>query len=126
LLDLARHFFGPEGVGTHQLTDADLPGGNGRSRYEAGQTTNDPEKLFDWTLFHEQVGTLPERAQEVFRLHWYYELKFVQIAELLGIDRKEVSKLWGSAQEALAVAMHGEVPGRMVARKNTHGRRDGD
>jgi len=112
LRDLARHYFGPEGIGSHHLTDGTASGGDGQPRYEVGQTTYNPEKLFDWTLFHEKVDTLPEREQEVFKYHWYGDLKFVQIAELLEIDRKEVSKLWASANVALGKAMHGEVPGQ--------------
>lgn len=111
LVDLARHYFGPEGIGAHHLTDGISPGDAGQPRHDVEQTTHDPAKLFDWTLFHEKVGTLPAREQEVFDLHWYGDLKFVEIAELLGVDRKEVSRLWGSATEALRVALHGEAPG---------------
>jgi len=47
----------------------------------------------------------------VFTYRWYGDLKFVQIALLLGIDRKEVSDLWGSACKELVEILHGEVPG---------------
>ena len=111
LTDLAKKYFGPEGIGEHHHTDKVSPGSDGQPMHDVEQATHNPAKLVDWTLFHEKVGTLPEREQKVFTYRWYGDLKFVQIALLLGIDRKEVSDLWGSACKELVEILHGEVPG---------------
>src|SRR4051812_19509687 len=68
LIDLARSYHGPEGVGANHHTDATDPGARlARVADEAGK----PDSLEAWAAFHEAVDRLPEEEREVVDLLWY-------------------------------------------------------
>src|SRR5215218_5897901 len=59
LLDLARHYSGPENLAAHHESWAAEPGREHVSP-DHSDLTNDPVELTDWCEFHEQVAALPE------------------------------------------------------------------
>jgi RNA polymerase sigma factor (sigma-70 family) len=65
----------------------------------------DPAQLACWTDFHERVVRLPAAQREVFELRFYHGLSNRQIAELLGLAEKPVSRLWLAASEQVAEAL---------------------
>ncbi len=73
LLDLARHYYGPQGHGAHHASHApgDDSGGGRPPAYEAADLTHDPSRLAAWCEFHRQVQDLPDKEREVFELVWY-------------------------------------------------------
>lgn len=71
------------------------------SRGPAGQT-NDPERLSRWTEFHEKVAALPDDERRIFEMHYYLELPQAEIARLLDLHPRKVSRLWVSATDKLA------------------------
>jgi RNA polymerase sigma factor (sigma-70 family) len=73
--------------------------GNGASG--PGQTTYDPARLAQWTEFHERVATLPEDERAVFEMHYYLGLPQAQVAELLDLHPRKVSRLWIAATDKL-------------------------
>jgi RNA polymerase sigma-70 factor (ECF subfamily) len=105
LIDLARHYFGPESAGAHyQSSDGETP------TPEPSTSTLRPDRLADWAEFHEQASNLPEEEQEVFDLVWYQELTHAQAAALLNVSTKTVQRRWHSACLRLHEALGGDLP----------------
>jgi RNA polymerase sigma-70 factor (ECF subfamily) len=105
LIDLARSYYGPEGLGANHHTDGTDPGAR---LARVGGGPGRPETLEGWTAFHEAVGRLPAEEREVFGLLWYQGLTHAQAAEVLGVATKTVQRRWASARLLLQDALEGE------------------
>jgi RNA polymerase sigma-70 factor (ECF subfamily) len=108
LIDMARRYCGPEGLGSRHDTAANNPEGESQPRYEPADSSGEPEGLAQWTEFHEQVETLPEEEREVFNLVWYEEMTQEQVAEILGVTARTVRRRWQDARYRLQKARLGE------------------
>jgi RNA polymerase sigma-70 factor (ECF subfamily) len=106
LIDMARHYYGPQGPGTKHQT----PGQETRLSGEPADSSQDPRRLAAWTAFHEHVETLPEAEREVFDLHWYQGLTHAEAGNLLGVSLDTVKRRWQSARLQLYQALHGQLP----------------
>lgn len=109
LLDLIRHHFGPEGEAARRHTDGGavetdnpLPG------YQTAAV--EPERLDDWTRFHEAAEALPEEEKQVFGLLWYQGLTQTEAASVLGVTERTVRRRWLAARCALVDALDGRQP----------------
>lgn len=69
---------------------------------ELSQQTYDPARLAAWTEFHGRVETLTEAERAVFEMHYYLELPQAEIARVLGLHPRTVSRLWITATDKLA------------------------
>ncbi len=69
---------------------------------DRADTTHDPGRLALLTEFHEQVGKLPDEQRIVFDLHYYGGFSQAEIAQMLEVHRKQVSRLWLAATGRLA------------------------
>ena len=111
LLDLAKHYYGPQGHGANyaslaQKSDqsqAELP-------IERAASVDNPGEAEPWTAFHEQVERLPADEKEVFDLLWYQELSQAEAAELLNVSERTVKRRWASARLMLHEALKGRLP----------------
>jgi RNA polymerase sigma-70 factor (ECF subfamily) len=112
LLDLAKHYYGPQGLGArHASADpADTPGG-AAAQTAAPDLTNDPGRLAAWAEFHERVAALPADERQVFDLLWYQGLEQAEAADVLGVSERTVKRRWQSARVRLYEALGGELPG---------------
>jgi RNA polymerase sigma-70 factor (ECF subfamily) len=108
LVDLARHYRGPEGLGAHHHTDGADPAGR-LEQVPAGPGR--PETVVGWAAFHEAVERLPDDEQAVFDLLWYRGLTHAQAAEALGVATKTVQRRWASARLLMRDALDGQAPG---------------
>ncbi|MFO0943362.1 MAG: sigma-70 family RNA polymerase sigma factor [Pirellulales bacterium] len=72
--------------------------------------TDDPVRLSAWTQFHQQVNQLPEEERRVFELHYYLDLTQAEIAGVLSMQPRQVSRLWVSALEQLRKACSWLLP----------------
>jgi RNA polymerase sigma factor (sigma-70 family) len=110
LIDLARHYNGPHGMGAHHqsLGPSDVRKNPGLECPAAD--TNEPGGLTDWTEFHEQVEALPDEQREVFNLVWYQGLTQVEAAALIGVTERVVKWRWRAARLTLHQALRGESP----------------
>ena len=70
--------------------------------FDFPDTTHDPGRLALLTEFHEQVENLPEDQRRIFELHYYGGFSQAEIAQMLGIHRKQVSRLWLTSTGRLA------------------------
>jgi RNA polymerase sigma-70 factor (ECF subfamily) len=113
LCDLAKHYYGPQGVGANHATAAWKRAGEGDSlepAYEAVDGGEDPANLAAWTEFHDQVGRLPDDERAVFDLLWYQELSQGEAAMLLSISERTLKRRWASARLRLHELLAGTLP----------------
>jgi RNA polymerase sigma-70 factor (ECF subfamily) len=111
LLDLAKHYYGPRGLGANYVSVAEGPEQSPEGpAYEGAAAADDPADLAAWTAFHEQVERLPAEEKEVFDLLWYQELPQAEAAALLGISARTLKRRWASARLRLHESLAGRMP----------------
>jgi RNA polymerase sigma-70 factor (ECF subfamily) len=111
LIDLARHYGGPQGMGAHHLSMQ--PRGDRSSAPPAvdpGGQSLDPRRLAEWLDFHEAINKLPEHEREVFDLVWYHGLSQQAAGELLRVDERTIRRRWREARLKLHDLLAGEMP----------------
>lgn len=99
LVDLARRYQGPQGMGAnHQTQFADPQDSARAGGFEHAEVTNDPGHLAEWQEFHTRVEQLPADEKEVFDLLWYHELTQEQAANVLDTSVRTIRRRWRSAR----------------------------
>jgi RNA polymerase sigma factor (sigma-70 family) len=78
-----------------------------RSPLDIADTTMEPSRLAFWTEIHREVGRLPEDQRAVFRFHYFAEIPQSEIARLLNLHPRQVSRLWVAATMRLARRLSG-------------------
>lgn len=109
LLDLARRFYGPEGVGANHDSVA-LDSSEAGGEFERLATVAPMADLESWTQFHETVGELPDNERDVFNLAFYHGWSQLRMAELLGVDERTIRRRWRSACLLLNEKLGGQLP----------------
>jgi RNA polymerase sigma factor (sigma-70 family) len=112
LIDLARHYYGPHGLGAHHLTQVghgDQCDGVGLAP-SAPDTTHDPARLASWADFHDAVEGLAEADRELFDLLWYQGLTQAEAGAILGVTERTVNSRWLAARVRLSDALGGQLP----------------
>ena len=102
LIDLARHFYGPLGLGAHHASDVQPP--------EPSEETHDPDILAGWSDVHEQIERLPEEEREVVGLLFYQGLPQADAAEVLNVTVRTIQRRWHAALIRLHRALKGDNP----------------
>jgi RNA polymerase sigma-70 factor (ECF subfamily) len=69
---------------------------------DPADTTHEPGQLALLTEFHEQIEKLPEDQRRIFEMHYYGGFSQAEIAAMLDLHRKQVSRLWLAATGRLA------------------------
>jgi len=103
LVELARHYYGPQGLG------ANYESHEARSRTDSvrlsalGANTRDQDaaQIAIWREIQEKVETLPEHEREVFDLIWYQGMTKAQAAQVLNISEPAVKGRWLAARTRL-------------------------
>jgi RNA polymerase sigma-70 factor (ECF subfamily) len=111
LIDLARHYDGPEGLGRHHASRAG-PNSSGTAPrpLDPGTDTDDPAGLAARTEFHERIAALPDQEKEIFDLLWYQGLSQSEAATVLGITERVVRYRWRTARLILHQKLGGRLP----------------
>jgi RNA polymerase sigma-70 factor (ECF subfamily) len=106
LIDLARHFYGPEGQGGNHESRGD----DSRHPLAAGpaDSSHEPSSLAQWREFHEQIDALPAEEREVVSLLFYQGLSQADAAELLDVSVRTVQRRWHTALHELHRVWNGE------------------
>lgn len=105
LIDLARHYGGPEGLGARhdsQVDGIESPGSSGRP-----DETHEPVRLAFWTDFHRAVEDLPDPEKDVFNLIWYEGMSQAEAGQVLGIAERTVKWRWRGARLKLQELLDG-------------------
>ena len=96
LLDLARHYYGPQGEGAHHESVERQPD-ESRPGPRPARPGRKPGDLERWCRFHEEVERLPVREREVVGLIHYHGWTQVQVAELFQVDVRTIRRWWDAA-----------------------------
>jgi RNA polymerase sigma factor (sigma-70 family) len=107
LIDYARHYGGPRGLGANHATPGNA---EGFADGPPAQVAPEAETLVGWSEFHDRVSGLPDEEAEAFDLLWYHELTQQEAADVLGISVSTVRRRWQSARLHLMEAFQGEPP----------------
>jgi RNA polymerase sigma factor (sigma-70 family) len=75
--------------------------------FDPPDTTHDPQRLASLTELHEQIEKLPADQRTVFDLHYYGGFSQIEIAQMLELNPKQVSRLWLTATGRLAKWLDG-------------------
>jgi RNA polymerase sigma-70 factor (ECF subfamily) len=96
LLDLTRHYYGPQGVGANHQSQGDGPDGP-TAVTEPEAQADDPEDLERWQAFHQGVDGLPAEEREVVSLIFYHGWTQVEVADLFQVSERTIRRRWESA-----------------------------
>jgi RNA polymerase sigma-70 factor (ECF subfamily) len=110
LLDLARRYQGPHGLGRRQAASLDPAPDASTPGVEAIDVGPAMEDLELWAELHQAVERLPTIEREVFSLVFYHGWKQSEIGDLLGVDERTVRRLWVTATSQLSEALGGKLP----------------
>jgi RNA polymerase sigma factor (sigma-70 family) len=72
---------------------------------DVADSTHEPSLLAFWTDFHREVASLPEQERVVFEFHYFADFPQSEIARLLDLHPRQVSRLWIAATARLAAAL---------------------
>ncbi len=114
LIDLCRHYYGPQGMASHHDTGKFVVTDTGKVKTLVEETASPenehPPLLSELTEFHQQAQQLPEPERQVFDLLYYNGLTAAQAAAILGISKRTVFRRWESARALLARYWRGSAP----------------
>jgi RNA polymerase sigma factor (sigma-70 family) len=96
LIDLARHFYGPEGLGARHDSRGNRES-HEREPVDPPDARSEPSSLAQWTELHEQIGALPEEEREVVGLLFYQGMSQNEAAEVLNISVRTLQRRWHDA-----------------------------
>jgi RNA polymerase sigma-70 factor (ECF subfamily) len=108
LIDLARHYYGPLGLGAHH---ASRPGDGSGEDVAPADLSHEPGALLTWCEFHEQIQRLPDDERELVDLLFYQELPQAEAAALLGISVRTLQRRWQAVLLKLHSLLHDQWPG---------------
>jgi RNA polymerase sigma factor (sigma-70 family) len=113
LIDLARHYYGPHGLGAKHQTQGipKNPDGTSQGPRDPADSSNDPSRLAAWSEFHEQIAALPDEDREVFDLIWYQGLSQAEAAKILQVSTRTIERRWQAARLRVYEALQGNMPG---------------
>jgi RNA polymerase sigma factor (sigma-70 family) len=96
LLDLARHYYGKQGLGANH---ASWPAADtaATSAFEPADGRGDPDRLAVFQDLHEKIDLLPAEEREVVVLRVYQGLTEAEIAPVLGVTTRSVQNYWKRA-----------------------------
>lgn len=100
LIDLARHYFGPEGLGANY----DSQGGNGfgpGARLDPTDRGADQDVILRWREFHRRIDDLPPEERQVVELLFYQGLSQAEATEVLQISLRTLQRRWHAALQKL-------------------------
>ncbi len=109
LIDLARHYYGPQGIGANHDSVA-IEEAPAASEAEPARAAG-PAELERWTAFHQAVEELPPTEREVVGLIFYHGWEQEAIATLFNVSARTVRRWWQEACTRLYEKLGGELPG---------------
>src|SRR5262249_14278471 len=112
LIDLARHYQGPQGPGPNHAGHPATP--TGREAADRVPDVPDPaegaDELDRWSAFHAAVEVLPEDEREGFDLVFYHDWSQARVAQLLAVSTRTVRRHWHAACARLRESLDGDFP----------------
>jgi RNA polymerase sigma-70 factor (ECF subfamily) len=91
LIDLARHYFGPQGAFANHASNARQ---DGAPLPEPPARDQEPSQLAERCELHRLIDELPADESEVVGLLYYHGMTQVEAAALLGVNVRTVQRRW--------------------------------
>ena len=116
LIDLTRHYSGPQGMGGNHATQMVSDSSDSpvlHAAYDAAEQTGGPSQLNQWSEFHQAIEKLPDEQREVTELLFYHELEQSEAAQLMGVSVRTIKRYWRDAKLSLYETFDGELPGSL-------------
>lgn len=111
LIELARHYYGPQGHGANYDTDWPADGEGRRvSKHDPPDSSAEPSSVAQWAEFHQRIDELPTEEREVVDLLFYQDLTQEEAAKVLGVTDRTVRRCWVAVKTKLREAFGGEPP----------------
>ena len=104
LLDLAKSYFGKEGLGANYGSVAGKADESALALDLAAAPPEDAE-FAKWVSFHQELEKLPAEEREVIGLTFYHGLTQLEIAELFEVSERTVQRRWRDAVARLRQAL---------------------
>jgi RNA polymerase sigma factor (sigma-70 family) len=101
LIDMTRHYFGPQGAGANERALPPAPEGSsisGAAPEPKSNGTFNPLSLAFWTEFHQAIEKMPLELRTVCDLLWYHEMTQAEAAQTLGCSVATVKRRWLEAR----------------------------
>ena len=108
LLDLAKHYYGPEGQGANHHTDQIPSDESGGTIHDRAGRPCDPLGWFD---FHAAVERLPEDEQEIVNLLFYEGLTHDEAAKVIGTSSRTLKRRWSAVKMKLHEVLNRDEQG---------------
>ena len=70
----------------------------------------DPQRLANWSDFHNQAEQLPPEEREVFDLIYYQGLSQAEAAAVLNTSERTIQRRWQTARLTLNDTLDGRLP----------------
>ena len=96
LIDLARHYYGPEGIGANHESQAPADA-SGAGPSDPADLRHEPASLAQWTEVHELIDGLAEEDREIIGLLFYQGLSQAETSEVLNVSLRTVQRRWHDA-----------------------------
>jgi RNA polymerase sigma factor (sigma-70 family) len=96
LIDLARHFYGPEGIGANHDSQPNRDSGYAGGA-EPSDPSHEPSSLAQWTELHQQIAALPAEERDVVGLLFYQGLSQAEAAAVLQMSLRTLQRRWHDA-----------------------------
>jgi len=101
LIDLARHYYGPLGMGRHYRSyppSSSPRGWDPDANARAAAPDESLHRAESLEQLYEAIAKLPAEEREVVDLVWLHELSQAEAATLLGITLRTVGRRWRRAR----------------------------
>jgi RNA polymerase sigma-70 factor (ECF subfamily) len=102
LIDLARHYYGPHGLGANYSS---RPGDSSAAPPEPADASPEPSALLSWCEFHERIQALPPEERELVGLLYYQGLTQAEAAAVLQVTVRTVQRRW----QAVLLKLHDQL-----------------
>jgi RNA polymerase sigma factor (sigma-70 family) len=102
LMDVARHYYGPAGPGTHERdVENSRTDGDDVLTTARHPSSHEPSHLTFWTEFHDRAESLPVMERCIFDLLWYHGMTQEEAAQVLNVSLATVKRHWLTARAML-------------------------
>jgi RNA polymerase sigma-70 factor (ECF subfamily) len=96
LIDLARHYYGPEGIGANHESQAPADASDAGTA-DPADMRHEPASLAQWTEVHALIDGLAEEDREIMGLLFYQGLSQAEASEVLNVSLRTVQRRWHDA-----------------------------
>jgi RNA polymerase sigma-70 factor (ECF subfamily) len=96
LIDLARQYYGPHGIGANYDSQV-AKDSRGPQPAEKADLSHEPSSLAQWSELHQHIDHLPEEERQVVDLIFYQGMAQAEAAEVLNVSVRTLQRRWHTA-----------------------------